>query len=168
MSSKKKITKHTNVKYYIVKSRNDSGEVIVQWYSCEKMLGDFFSQPLTGSIFLRFRRKIKKSKNSDWAKNLKSEKPKDEKKSHTKQDTATVSVGMKKAMKSGYLSKKVGQKAIFISLSARQPHRKGPVRVKTAQCYHAKPVRRCSRPGKYIQYKDKTNHYKSGLSHQAK
>ena len=47
-------------------------------------------------------------KNFDWVKNLNlnSKKPKDVKKSHYKQNVAMVSVGMKKAIKSGYWSKK--------------------------------------------------------------
>ena len=56
-----------------------------------------------------------------------------------------VSVGMKKAMKSGYWSKKPGQKAIYISSPARQPYRKGPVRSKTNKGYNNKPMSRCSK-----------------------
>ena len=39
--SSTKITKHINVEYYFVKSRIDAGGVIVQWYSGEKIVGDF-------------------------------------------------------------------------------------------------------------------------------
>ena len=55
-------------------------------------------------------------------------KTKESKKSQNKQDTSMVSVGMKKAMKSEYWSKKPSQKAIFISSPTRQPYRKGPIR----------------------------------------
>ena len=45
-------------------------------------------------------------------------------KTHHKQDAALVSVGMNKTMKSGYWSKKPGQKPVFISSPARQQHKK--------------------------------------------
>ena len=122
MSSTKR-TKHINVRYYFVKSRIDAGEVIVQWYSGEKLVRDFFSKPLSGSKFLRFRRKIMNHKRSDCSMNFKDEKSKYAKKDKNKQDTALVSVGMRKSMKSGYWSKKPGQKARYISLPARQPYR---------------------------------------------
>ena len=76
MSSTKR-TKHINVKYYFVKSRIDAGEVIVQWYSGEKLVGDFFSKPLSGSKFLRFRRKIMNHKRLDYCKSSKNEESKD-------------------------------------------------------------------------------------------
>ena len=80
MSSTKR-TKHINARYYFVKSRVDAGGVIVQWYSGEKIVGDFFIKPLSGSRFLRFRRKIMNNKKLDCNKSFKSEKPKDPKKS---------------------------------------------------------------------------------------
>ena len=64
MSSTKR-TKHINVRYYFVKSRIDAGEVIVQWISGEKLVGDFFSKPLSSSKFLRNRRKIMNNKRLD-------------------------------------------------------------------------------------------------------
>lgn len=56
MSSTKRI-KHINVTDYFVKSKINSGEVIVQWYSSEKVVGNFFSKSLIGSKFMRLRRK---------------------------------------------------------------------------------------------------------------
>ena len=50
-----KRTKNINVRYYFVKSRIDVDEVIIWWYSGEKMVGDLFRKPLTGFKFLRFR-----------------------------------------------------------------------------------------------------------------
>ena len=61
-------------------------------------------------------------------------------KTHHKQDTALVSVGMNKTMKCEYWSKKPGQKARYISLPARQPFRKGPTRSKTINGYNRKPT----------------------------
>ena len=43
-------------------------------------------------------------------------------------------------MKSGYWSKKPGQRARYISLPARQPFRKGPTRSKTINGYNRKPT----------------------------
>ena len=40
MSSTKR-TKHIDVRYYFFKSRIDAGEVIVQWYSGDKIVGDY-------------------------------------------------------------------------------------------------------------------------------
>ena len=50
----------------------------------------------------------------------------------------------------GYWCKKPGKKALFMSLPARQPTRKEPVRSKPSRCYKANPVLRCSRTWKYI------------------
>ena len=145
----------TRCKYYFVKSRIDAGEVIVQWYSGEKVVGDFFSKPLNGSKFLRFRRNIMNSHSS-----FKDEYPKQVKKSQKKKETAMVSVGMNRSMKSGYWSKKPGQKAVFISLPARQPNRKGLFRSKTTKGYKAKPMIKCSRYGKYIHARDRAKQHK--------
>ena len=86
MSSTKR-TKHINVRYYFVKSRIDAGEVIVQWYSGEKLVGDFFSKPLSGSKFLRFRKKIMNHKRSDCSMSSKDEKSKDAEKGQNNQCT---------------------------------------------------------------------------------
>ena len=101
MSSTKR-TKHINVRYYFVKSRIDAEEVIVQWYSGEKLVGDFFSKPLSGSKFLRFRRKIMNHKKLDCNISSKDGNSEDDGKAHHKQDTALVSVGINKTMKCGY------------------------------------------------------------------
>ena len=57
-----------------------------------------------------------------------------------KKNTAMVSVGMNKTMKCGYWSKKPGQKAKYLSLPARQPSRKGPIRSKIRKTYNKKPI----------------------------
>ena len=150
MSSTKR-TKHINVRYYFVKSKIDAGEVIVQWYSGEKLVGDFFSKPLSGSKFLRFRRKIMNHKKSDCNISSKDGNSEDDGKTNHKQDTALVSVGMNKTMKCGYWSKKPGQKARYLSLPARQPFRKGPIRSKSTRNYDKK----------YIHKRDLLNHQRS-------
>ena len=55
-------------------------------------------------------------KKSDCNISPKDEKSEDYEKTYHKQDTALVSVGMNKTMKSGYWSKKPDQKARYISL----------------------------------------------------
>ena len=107
-------------------------------------------------------------KRLDYCKSSKIEEPKDIKNSQNKQDTALVSVGMKKIMKSGYWSKKPGQKAMHISLPARQSYRKGPVRSKTTKCYNNKPMLRCSKTGKYMRNKDRKNRHKCKFAYQIK
>ena len=104
ITSSTKRTKHINVKQYFAKSRIYAGEVIVQWYLGEKMVGDFFSKPFTGSKFLIFREKIMNCRNLDWVKNAesKSKMSNDVNKDHTKQEVAMVSVGMKNTIKFGY------------------------------------------------------------------
>ena len=101
MSSTKR-TKHINVRYYFVKSRIVAEEVIIQLYSGEKSVGDFFSKPLSGSKFLRFKRKIMNHKRLDYCKSSKNDESKDDKNSQNNQDTEIVSAGMKKTTKSGY------------------------------------------------------------------
>ena len=128
MSSTKR-TKHINVKYYFIKSKIDSGEVVVHWYPGEKMVGDFFSKPLSGQKFVRFRKKImnlKRSKAVDTAmqKSHKSEpKPKD-----PNDDCAMVSIGKGKQLTAGYWYKSPGKPAVYVSKPPKHPARKGPRR----------------------------------------
>ena len=49
--SSTKRTKHINVRYYFVKSKIDAKEILLKWCSSEKLVGDFFSKPLTGQLF---------------------------------------------------------------------------------------------------------------------
>ena len=72
----------------------------------------------------------------DYCNSSKNEESKDDKNSQNNQDTAMVSVGMKKALKSGCWSKKSDQKATYISLPAIQPYRKYPIRSKTNKYPH--------------------------------
>ena len=98
MSSTKR-TKHINVKYYFVKDKIDAGEVEIQWYSGDKMVGDFFSKPLSGQKFLRFRIKIMNNKKYLSTKNTEDRKP--DPKGKSKTEYAMVSVNGKKVMKAG-------------------------------------------------------------------
>ena len=50
--------KHINVRYFFVKQKIDDNEVIIVWCPTDKLVGDFFSKPLSGSKFIDFRCKI--------------------------------------------------------------------------------------------------------------
>ena len=51
-------TRHVNIRYFFVKDRIDSGEVEVKYTGTEEMIADFFSKPLQGALFDKFRDKI--------------------------------------------------------------------------------------------------------------
>jgi hypothetical protein len=53
--SSSKRTKHINVRYYFIKDRIDSGEVCVEHCPATEMIGDFFTKPLQGALFVKFR-----------------------------------------------------------------------------------------------------------------
>jgi hypothetical protein len=53
--SSSKRTKHINIKFFFIKDRVDSGEVRLEHCPTEEMVGDFFTKPLQGSLFLKFR-----------------------------------------------------------------------------------------------------------------
>ena len=84
-------------------------------------------------------------------------------KTHDKKDTALVSVGMNKTMKCGYWSKKPGQKARYLSLPARQPFRKGPIRSKTTSNCNKK-----STHGKFMLNNQRGNEVNNRCSYKAK
>jgi hypothetical protein len=56
-SSGKK-TKHINVRYFFVKDRIDRGEVEISHCGTKDMIGDFFTKPLQGAQFRKFRKAI--------------------------------------------------------------------------------------------------------------
>jgi hypothetical protein len=53
--SSSKRTRHINIRYFFVADRVAAGEVKIQYCPTEEMLADFFTKPLQGSIFRRFR-----------------------------------------------------------------------------------------------------------------
>ena len=53
-----KRTKHINVRYFFVKDRVDNGEVEVQHCGTNDMIADFFTKPLQGAQFHKFRDEI--------------------------------------------------------------------------------------------------------------
>ena len=54
-SSSGKRTKHINARYFFVTDRIAKGDITVKWCPTEDMTGDFWTKPLQGSLFRRFR-----------------------------------------------------------------------------------------------------------------
>lgn len=48
-------TRHMNIKYFFVKDRISSGEVRIKYTPTESMVADFFTKPLQGILFNKFR-----------------------------------------------------------------------------------------------------------------
>ena len=47
--------RHIDIRYFFVKDRVDKGEVKIEYCNTEVMLGDYFTKPLQGSLFHKFR-----------------------------------------------------------------------------------------------------------------
>lgn len=54
-SSSSKRTRHSNVRYFFITDRIQSREISFQHCPTEDMVGDFFTKPLQGSRFRKFR-----------------------------------------------------------------------------------------------------------------
>ena len=54
-ASSGKRTKHINIRYFFVTDRIQKGDVDVRWCPTSLMTGDFFTKPLQGALFKRFR-----------------------------------------------------------------------------------------------------------------
>ena len=48
-------SRHVNVRYFFVKDRIDKGELKVEYCPSTIMLADFFTKPLQGHLFKKFR-----------------------------------------------------------------------------------------------------------------
>lgn len=48
-------TRHINIRYYFVKDKIESEEIRVRYTPTEEMVADFFTKPLQGSLFIKFR-----------------------------------------------------------------------------------------------------------------
>ena len=53
-----KRTRHIDIRYFFVKDRIDKKEVRVQYCSTQEMVADFFTKPLQGALFIKFRNNI--------------------------------------------------------------------------------------------------------------
>ena len=56
--SSTKNTKHINVRYYFIKDRVDTRDVVIGHCPTEKMLGYHFTKPIQGGLFSKFRAEI--------------------------------------------------------------------------------------------------------------
>ena len=56
-----KRSKHIAVRYYFVKDKVDSNEFAINWCPSNEMFGDYFTKPLQGEMFFRFRNFIMNS-----------------------------------------------------------------------------------------------------------
>ena len=48
-------SRHINIRYFFVKDRVDSGEVKIVYCPIGRMLADYFTKPLQGNLFKKFR-----------------------------------------------------------------------------------------------------------------
>ena len=57
-ASSSKRTRHINIRYYFVTDRANCGEIKLQHCPTTEMLGDYFTKPLQGALFTKFRDRI--------------------------------------------------------------------------------------------------------------
>ena len=55
--SSTKNTKHINVRYYFIKGWLETGDVVIEHFPTEEILGDHFANTLQGALFSKFRQK---------------------------------------------------------------------------------------------------------------
>ena len=58
MTSISKHTKHIMARYYFIKDRISVGEIVVKHCPTREMLADYFTNPLQGALFQKFREEI--------------------------------------------------------------------------------------------------------------
>ena len=51
-----KRTRHINIRYFFVADRVKSGEIGIEYCPTDDMVGDFFTKPLQGGKFVKFRK----------------------------------------------------------------------------------------------------------------
>ena len=56
--SSSKRTKHLNVRYFFVTNRIKSGDISIEYCPTMEMVADFFTKPLQGELFYKFRDEI--------------------------------------------------------------------------------------------------------------
>ena len=54
-ASSSKRTRHINIRYYFVTDRANCGEITIKHCPTVEMIGDFFTKPLQGGLFIKFR-----------------------------------------------------------------------------------------------------------------
>ena len=60
-ASSGKRTRHMNLRYFYIKDRVDSGDIVIEYCPTEEMRGDFFTKPTQGKLFYKQR---------DWIMNI--------------------------------------------------------------------------------------------------
>ena len=58
MVSSGKRTQHINIRYFFVKDRVDSKEIMIKYCPTKEMIGDFLTKPLQSATFRKFRNLI--------------------------------------------------------------------------------------------------------------
>ena len=66
-SSSGRRTRHIDIRYYFATDRIKDGELRVAYCPTEEMIADFFTKPLQGSLFRKFRSLILNLKDDRWA-----------------------------------------------------------------------------------------------------
>jgi hypothetical protein len=56
--SSSKRTKHINVRYFFITDRVSNKEVTIQYRPTDEMVADFFTKPLQGQKFIKFRNQV--------------------------------------------------------------------------------------------------------------
>ena len=56
--SSTKNKKHINVRYYFIKDLVEIGDVVIEHFPTERILGGHFTKPLKGALFRHFRAEI--------------------------------------------------------------------------------------------------------------
>ena len=57
-ASSSKRTRHINIRYYFVTDHANCGEITIKHCPTVEMIGDFFTKPLQGGLFIKFRDRI--------------------------------------------------------------------------------------------------------------
>jgi hypothetical protein len=57
-ASTSKRTRHINIRYFFVADRVQNKEVTIEYCPTGDMTGDFFTKPLQGSPFVKFRNEV--------------------------------------------------------------------------------------------------------------
>ena len=59
-------TRHINIRYFFIKNRVESGELSIIYCPIDEMVVDFFTKPLQGKKFFKFRDLILGAKQICW------------------------------------------------------------------------------------------------------
>ena len=57
-SSSSKRTRHLNIRYYFITDRVKNGDLEINYCNTDDMVADYFSKPLQGKKFFKFRKQI--------------------------------------------------------------------------------------------------------------